>query len=47
MKVETDIISSIAANLIGLAGMLVRMYVLTFKADVTVFIGNVMRLTSH
>ena len=44
MKVETDIVASIAANLIGGA---VIMYVNTFKTNVIVFIGNIMCLTSH
>ena len=36
MKIETDIISSIAANLIGRAMILVIMYAKTFKTDAIV-----------
>ena len=41
LKVETDIIASIAASPIG--QLLVIMSVDTFKTDVIVFIGNVIR----
>ena len=46
MKVETDIITSIAVSLIGRAGILMIMYVETYKTDVIVFINNV-TLTNH
>jgi hypothetical protein len=45
MKVETDIITSIAACLIGLAMILVIMNVKTFKTDVIIFICNVFHIT--
>jgi len=41
MEVETDIMDSIAVSPIGLAVILVIMYVETFKTVVIVFIGNV------
>jgi hypothetical protein len=48
MKVETDIITSIATNPVGRAEILVIMYVKTLKSDLTVFIGNViMCMMSH
>ena len=40
LKVETDIIASIAASLTGRA---VMMYVEIFKTDVIVFIGDITR----
>ena len=40
LKFDTNIITSIAADPIELAVMLVIMNVEIFKADVTVFIGN-------
>ena len=40
MKVETDIITSITASLIGRAVILVIMYVEIFQTDVIVFISN-------
>ena len=46
MKVETDIITSIAVSLIGRAGILMIMYVETYKTDVIIFINNV-TLTNH
>jgi hypothetical protein len=39
MKVETDIITSIAASPIGWAVILMIIYVETFKTDVIIFIG--------
>jgi hypothetical protein len=48
LKFDTNIITSIAADPIELAVMLVIMHVEIFKTDVTVFIGNVvMCLTSN
>lgn len=48
LKVETDIIVSMAASLIGCAVIPVLSYVKTFKLDVIVFIGNmIICLTSH
>jgi len=48
MKVETDIIASIAVCPVALGYMLVIMYVNTFKTDTIIFIGNLkMYLTSH
>ena len=48
MKVETDIITNIAANPVGRAEILVIMYVKTLKSDVIVFIDNViMCMMSH
>ena len=45
LKVERDIITSVAVNPIG---RVVIVYMETFKADVSVFIGNViMCVTSH
>jgi hypothetical protein len=45
LKVERDIITSVAVNPIG---RVVIVYIETFKADVSVFIGNViMCVTSH
>jgi hypothetical protein len=41
LKVETDIIASIAASLTGRAMILVIMYVEIFRTGVIVFIGNV------
>ena len=40
LKVETDIITSITVSPVGLAAILVLMYVETFKTDVIVFISN-------
>ena len=45
MKVETNIVANITANLIGEAVILVLMYVKTFKSDIIVFIFNVIMLT--
>jgi len=39
LKVETGIITSIAASPIGRAVILVKMFVEAFKTDVIVFIG--------
>jgi len=48
MMVETGIISSIAASLIGQAVILVIMFVEVFKTDVIFFISKViMGLMSH
>ena len=48
LKVETDIITSIAASLTGWAVILVIMYVEIFKTSVIVFIGDIkMCLMSH
>jgi hypothetical protein len=48
LKVETDIITSIAVSLIGRAAILVIMYVETFKTNINVFSGSVtMCLTSQ
>jgi len=48
LKDETDIIANITASLIGQAGILVNVYVETFKIQVMVFVGKVtMYLTSH
>ena len=48
MKVETNIITSIWASLIGRTVILVIMYVKTFKADIIVYISDViMCLSSH
>ena len=48
LKVETDIIASIAATSRGLAVMLVMIYVMIFITGVIVFIGDIdMWLTSH
>ena len=48
LKVETDIISSIAASPIGWAMILVIIYVKIFKTGVVVFIGDVkICLSSH
>ena len=48
LKVETDIITSIAVSLIGRAVILVILYVDTFKTDVIVCIGYIIKcLTSH
>jgi hypothetical protein len=45
LKVERDIITSVAVNPIG---RVVIVYIETFKADVSVFISNViMCVTSH
>ena len=45
LKVERNIITSVAVNPIG---RVVIVYIETFKADVSVFIGNViMCVTSH
>ena len=41
VKVETDIITSIAASPIGSTMIQVIMYVETHKTDVIVFIGNI------
>ena len=41
LKVETDIITSIAVSLIGRAAILVIMYVETFKTNINVFSGSV------
>ena len=46
MKVETDIITRIAVSLIGRSGILMIMYVETYKTDVIVLINNV-TLTNH
>ena len=43
LKVETDIITSITASLMGRVTKLVTMYVETFKTDIIVFIGNSIR----
>jgi len=40
LRVETDIITSIAESPIELSAILVIMYVDTFKTNVIVFIGN-------
>ena len=40
MKIETDIIISIPASLIGRAVILVIMYVEIFKTDIIEFISN-------
>ena len=45
MKVETNIVANITANLIGEAVILVLMYVKTFKSDIIVFIFNVIMMT--
>ena len=45
LKVETDIITSIKASLIGQAVILVVMYVETFKTDVIVLSYNVSDIT--
>ena len=48
LKVETYIVTSISASLIGRAVILVIMYVETFKTDVIIVIGDIiMCLTSH
>jgi len=48
MKVKTDIIANIPANLIGRAVILLIMYVKTFKSDVIVCIGYIkMYLIPH
>jgi hypothetical protein len=48
MKIEIDIIFSVASSLIGKAVVLVIMYVKTFETVVNVFIYNVlMCLASH
>ena len=48
LKVERDIITSVAVNPIGRVVIVVIVYIETFKADVSVFIGNViMCVTSH
>jgi len=48
LKVETDIIASITASLIGGAVIQVIMYIETFKTDVIASIGNIiMCLRSH
>ena len=48
LKVETDIIASIASTSRGLAVMLVIIYVVIFITGVIVFIGDIeMWLTSH
>ena len=48
MKVETDIITSIAASPIGWNVILVLVYVETFITNVIVFVGNIiMCLMSH
>ena len=41
LKVETDIIANISANLIGRTGIFVIMSVEAFKTDIIVFIGDV------
>jgi hypothetical protein len=49
-KVETDIITSIAASMIERVGILVIMLFEILKTDVNVFIGNdimYMYMTSH
>jgi hypothetical protein len=45
MKVEIDIIVSIAVSLVGRAVILVIMCVETFKTDVIIFIGNIIKKT--
>ena len=40
MKVETDIITSIAAGPIGQAVILVIMFANNFKTDIIIFISN-------
>jgi hypothetical protein len=47
VKVKTDIITSIAACLIGLTMILVIMNVKTFKADIIIFIGNMFHFTDR
>ena len=47
LKVETDIIASIAASSTGWAVILVIMYVEIFKTGVIVFIGDVVTLTDN
>ena len=48
LKVETDIIASIAASLVGLVVILVIMYVEIFNTDIIVFIGiKCHNVTSH
>ena len=40
MKVKTDIIASITESPIGPAVILVIMYVMNFKTDISIFINN-------
>ena len=48
LKIETDIITNIAASQIGRAEILVIMYVKNFKPDIIVVIGNdIMCWMSH
>ena len=45
LKVDTEIITSIASCPVGRAVILVIMYIEIFKSDVVVFIGNVFDIT--